>query len=172
MTLDRTFFIPRADLSRVFGNPAVVRQFEELQQTVATSEEVTTAAVGATDALKDATYITLSANTELTNERVFAVSAGMSLDVATPGQVRLTSNVFSDNGWPVELVATGATSVIVPATGVLATRGGVETFTNKTLNAPKLSGLVNAVDDAAAATAGVGVGEMYRDGSVLRVRVA
>lgn len=35
-----------------------------------------------------------------------------------------------------------------------------------------LAGLEDAVDDAAAATAGVGVGEMYRNGSVLMVRVA
>ena len=169
---DRTFFIPRADLSRVFGNPAVVRQFEELQQTVATSEEATTASVDATVALKDASYVTLSANAELSNERVFAVSAGLALDTATPGRVTLTSNVFSDNGWPVELVASGATSVALPATGVLATRAGAETFTNKTLNAPKLSGLVDAADDAAAATAGVPVGGIYRTGGSLKVRIA
>lgn len=35
-----------------------------------------------------------------------------------------------------------------------------------------ISSLVNAVDDAAAAAAGVPVGGMYRDGSVLMVRVA
>lgn len=35
----------------------------------------------------------------------------------------------------------------------------------------KLSGLTNAVDDAAAATAGVAVGQVYRNGSVLQIRV-
>jgi hypothetical protein len=35
-----------------------------------------------------------------------------------------------------------------------------------------LSTLVNASDDAAAALLGVAVGEMYRNGSILMVRVA
>lgn len=35
-----------------------------------------------------------------------------------------------------------------------------------------ISALVNAVNDAAAASAGVPVGGMYRNGSVLMVRVA
>ena len=38
--------------------------------------------------------------------------------------------------------------------------------------AAKLVGLSNAADDAAAATAGVAVGGMYRNGSILMVRVA
>lgn len=38
--------------------------------------------------------------------------------------------------------------------------------------ATMLGGLHNAVDDAAAATAGVAIGAMYRNGSVLMVRVA
>jgi len=37
---------------------------------------------------------------------------------------------------------------------------------------PRRSALVNAVDDTAAATAGVGLGEMYRNGSALMIRVA
>jgi len=35
-----------------------------------------------------------------------------------------------------------------------------------------LSSLADAVDDSAAAGAGVAVGQMYRDGSVLMIRVA
>jgi|GEM_PF-6953918 len=37
---------------------------------------------------------------------------------------------------------------------------------------PVLSSLADAVDDSAAAGAGVAVGQMYRDGSVLMIRVA
>ena len=37
---------------------------------------------------------------------------------------------------------------------------------------PVLAELTNAVDDTAAASAGVAVGQMYRDGSVLMIRVA
>lgn len=36
----------------------------------------------------------------------------------------------------------------------------------------KMTGLTNAADDSAAATAGVAVGQFYRNGSVLRVRVS
>jgi hypothetical protein len=161
-----------ADLSRVFGDPRVVRQFETLQEQVATTSDTTTAAVAETGALKDAAFVTLSANAELPNERVLAVGAGMALDTATPGLVRLISNVFSDNGWPVELVASGATSLGLPTVGILATRAGAETLSNKTLAEPKLSGLVDAADDAAAATAGVPVGGIYRTGSALKVRVS
>lgn len=35
----------------------------------------------------------------------------------------------------------------------------------------KMTGLTNAVDDSAAATAGVAVGQVYRNGSVLQIRV-
>ena len=42
-------------------------------------------------------------------------------------------------------------------------------ITHKQLN---LVGLINAVDDVAAASAGVPIGGMYRNGSVLMVRVA
>jgi hypothetical protein len=169
---DRTFFIDRPILFRVFGNdPLAVRKFETLQETVATSSEASTAAVEATALARDATYVTLSANDELPNERVLSVGPGLSL-ATTATQVQINSNVYSDNGWTVELVASGATSLVLPTSGILATRGGAETLTNKTLNAPKLSGLVNAADDTAAASAGVPVGGVYRDGSALRVRIA
>lgn len=34
------------------------------------------------------------------------------------------------------------------------------------------NGLTNAANDAAAATAGVGIGQLYRNGSVIQVRIA
>ena len=170
--IDRSFFLPRGDLSRVFGgNMALVHQFETLQENVATNTEASTAAVEATTTQREATFVTLSANAELPNERVLATGPGLSLDVGTAGQVTLSSNVFSDNGWPVQLVVTGATTLQLPSAGILATRTNAETFTNKTLAAPKLSGLTNAADDTAAAGAGVPVGGIYRDGSNLKVRV-
>lgn len=39
------------------------------------------------------------------------------------------------------------------------------------LDAPQLSSLVDAADDAAAATAGVVVGGVYRTGSALKIRI-
>ena len=170
--IDRTFFIDRGDLMRVFNNMGVVRRFETLQEQVATTSEATTANVAETSALKDATFVTLSANAELTGERVLAVGPGMQIDTSVADRVTLRANVYSDNGWPVELVVGGATSVGLPASGILATRAGAETFSNKTLAAPRLSGLVDAADDTAAATAGVPVGGVYRTSSALKVRVA
>jgi hypothetical protein len=170
--IDRSFFLDRNDLSRVFNNPTMVRKFETLQESVATSAEASTAAVEATQTQRDATYVTLSANAELPNERVLAVGAGLSLDIATAGQVRLIPSVYTEGGWQIQFVTVGATSLALPTSGFLATRAGVEALSNKTLAAPKLSGLVNAVDDAAAASGGVPVGGIYRDGSNLKVRVA
>ena len=167
------YFITRERLFNVFGGDAIaVRQFEAMQETVATTSDATTANVAETGALKDAAFVTLSANAELPNERILGVGSGMQLDTETPGRVVIRCNVYSDNGWPVELVASGATSVALPVAGILATRAGAETLSNKTLAAPKLSGLSDAADDAAAASAGVPVGGVYRNGSVLRVRVA
>jgi hypothetical protein len=47
----------------------------------------------------------------------------------------------------------------------------VDGYEFKTVGELSLGTLVNAVDDTAAAAAGVGVGRMYRNGSVLMVRV-
>lgn len=171
MTIDRTYFLPRTDLARIFGNPVLVRQFETLQETVATSAEASTAAVEATQSQREATYVTLSANSELPNERVLSVGPGMALEV-TPTQVKVVSNLYSDSGWTVQMNAVGATEVQLPTSGILATRGGAETFTNKTLAAPKLSGLVNAADDAAAAAGSVPVGGIYHNAGSLRVRLS
>lgn len=44
--------------------------------------------------------------------------------------------------------------------------------TAQEVNRLSLASLVNAVDDTAAATAGVPVGGLYRNGSVLMIRVA
>lgn len=170
---DRTFFIDRPMLYRMFGKDEMaVRKFETLQEKVATTETATAAAVDATQAQRDAAYVTLSANAELPNERVLLLGAGMSFDLATPGQVVIRSNLYSDSGHPVQFNAVGATTLQLPTAGILATTGGAETLTNKTLSAPKLSGLIDAADDAAAATAGVPVGGVYRTGSALKVRVA
>jgi hypothetical protein len=42
---------------------------------------------------------------------------------------------------------------------------------NRLLGLTDFGSLTNAVDDTAAATAGVNVGELYRNGSVVMVRV-
>lgn len=169
---DQTFFISREALHGVFGDHRVVRQFEDMQSRVANTEQVATSGLADTEAIKDATFVTLSANAGLPNERVLAVGAGLSIDVDEPGLITLSATVSAPNGHLVQFATTGATAVALPVTGFLATRAGAETLSNKTLDTPKLSGLGNYADDTAAAAGGVAVGAMYRNGSVLMVRVA
>lgn len=168
---DRTFFIDRAKLFGVFRDPVIVRQFEEMQDIVGTTSDVATANVAETQALRDASFVTLSSNAELTNERVLSVGPGLSLSASDTG-VTLTSNVYSDDGWPVQFNVTGATVLELPTAGIVATRSGAEALSNKTLAAPKLSGLGDYADDTAAASGGVPVGGVYHNSGALRVRLA
>lgn len=85
----------------------------------------------------------------------------------------------SDNVFP-KLIASEGAAPATPAAGTVVlyakTDGllyskddaGAET----PLSAPVLGLLTNAADDTAAATAGVAVGSLYRNGSVLMIRVA
>lgn len=168
---DTTFFIDREELSRVF-NPRAAMMFEEMQRRVASTEETVDANLGETGALMEAAFVTLSPNTELPNEYVLGVGEGLRLDVE-PGRVSLFSDAPRVNGGHrLEFLVAGPSTVAVPLGGILATREAVETLKNKTLDAPKMSGLVNAADDAAAAAAGVPVGGVYRNGSQVMVRTA
>lgn len=170
MTWD--FFIDRGELARTFGNPRVVRQFETMQQAVADVEEATSANVAATGALRDATFLTLSPNTELPNEYVLELGEGMAIE-AESGVARLTVKApIITSGHTVRLVASNDAELVLPIGGILATRTNAEVLENKTLASPKLSGLANAANDAAAAAAGVPVGGIYRNASALCVRVA
>lgn len=166
------FMISRADLSAAFGgNERVVRQFEEMQRQVAETGETAGANVEATAALKEASFITLSGNSELPNEYVLEVSEGLRI-VAEDGVLRLYLDApIVTGGFTVRLIATSDAELVLPVAGVLATRTNPELLENKTLAAPKLDGLEAAADDAAAAAAGVAVGQMYRNGSALMVRV-
>lgn len=166
------YFISRADLLEAFPLRAA-RQFEVMQQTVAKVEDTVTANVDATGALKDATFVTLSANAELPNERVLGLGEGLAFEL-TDGGVTLNTDALArvEGGHELRFVVSGDTELVLPLTGGVATRENVETLRNKTLEAPKLSGLKEATDDTAAATAGVPVGGMYRTGSALKVRLA
>ena len=62
-----------------------------------------------------------------------------------------------------------ATSTI---TGLDAALALLAPLNSPTLTTPSLAGLTDAADDAAAAGAGVPVGQVYRTGSTLKVRVA
>lgn len=170
---DATYFISRAELTRAGFSPKAVRQFEEMQFDQAQISQTVRANVEGTDTLKEATFLTLSPNAELPNERVLTLGDGLVFELSD-GEVKLdtTGLVRAYGGHTISFVGAGETEVAVPLSGTLATRENAETLSNKTLAAPKLSGLANAVDDTAAASAGVPVGGVYRNGSALQIRVA
>jgi hypothetical protein len=142
------YTISRADLAPVFGNnPRVLAQFEALQRKVIEHEDTIGANVDATNALADATFVTLSANAELPNEYVFQVGEGLSLD-ASGGVVALTLQApVLTGGFKVYMAAAGNSTLALPLFGTLAVE---EWFPGP------------YADDAAAAADGVAVGECYR----------
>ena len=156
------------------GNNRLVSAFEEQSEMVASLEVARQSQAEATDSAAQATYITASANAELPNERVF--QTGIGLTVADEDgflKVSVTQEVAQvTSGFTVTFSSTAPAAIVVPPRGVMATTANIETLSNKTLDAPKLSGLGNYANDAAAATGGVPVGGMYRNGSVLMQRVA
>lgn len=166
------FLIRREVLEKVFGQRWGAA-FENQQQTLADVQAATTTNVADTGLLKDAAFVTLSENAELPNERVLSLGDGLE-SVITSNSILLrlsADGARASGGYTVTFVATGESTVAVPLNGILATRDNAETLKNKTLDAPSLSGLTDAADDSAAATAGVPVGGMYRTGSSLKVRV-
>lgn len=155
-------------------NPRLVRAMEAQAQAVdATTEGLATQA-GATEAMQDAAVIVLAPNGAFQGERVLTLGQGLSgvdngatLTLKTSSKVPLVSGDFT-----LLIALAGNTTVAFPLAGSLSTLSNIETLTNKTLAAPKISDLGNYVDDAAAASGSVPVGGIYRDGSTLKVRVA
>ena len=167
--------LTRADLARAFGNdPVLIAAFEQQQETVEATAAASGAAVAATGDIQAATVLVLSANDAFENERILTADSGIEIeDGGGLLKVRVDDTVARvDGGFSATFIVTGTTAVIFPENGTLATTSGTETFTDKTLAAPKLSGLGNYADDSAAAAGGVPVGGVYRDGSTLKVRVS
>jgi len=166
--------IRREVLERVFGDRKSAQAFEAQQAALGVVSEGTTAALADTASLKEATFVTLSANAELPNEHVLSVGQGLSL-IASGTGILLSLSLDAprtSGGFRVTFVAEGDSTVAVPLTGILATRGNVETLGGKTLDRPSMIGLGDYADDTAAATGGIAVGGVYRTGSALKVRVA
>ncbi|RPF70445.1 hypothetical protein [Aurantiacibacter spongiae] len=171
--MERTYFIDRAELFGVGFSAKATRQFEDFQRQQASTEETVQSNVAGTQALRDASFVTLSPNAELPNERVLQLGTGLAFDISdTHVTLDTTGLVRASGGHEISLVAAGTTEIILPLTGFLVTRDAEEVLRNKTLPAPVLTDLENAADDAAAAAAGVPVGGVYRNGSNLQVRVA
>lgn len=164
----------REDLAAVFGNPRLVVAFEEQAEAVEQTSQAAAEAKDTSSSIAVATVLVLSANDVFENERIVTAGDGVEFDDdGTRLTVRisdLAARVTGDGR--LNFIITGATDLILPLTGTLASLEGSETLANKTLATPKLSGLGNYANDAAAAAGGVPVSGVYRNGSVLMVRVA
>lgn len=163
----------RSELAKAFPDqPRLVAAFEEQFEVVKSVADSPVTLAEATTALSDGTFVVLSPNEALTSERVLTPGPGVSLS-ADEGTVTISVEApLISGGHPVTFNAFGPTILSLPLSGILATRAGAETLTSKTLDAPKLSGLGDYANDAAAAAGGVPVGGMYRTASALMVRVA
>jgi hypothetical protein len=158
----------RDDLAQLVGmNPRLMSAFEDQAAAVQDS----TSKVAETAALKDATVIVLSANGDFTNERVLVVGDGIDIDVTDTTVSLRVKDVARTSNYTVMLIPPGDASLFLPVDGTLVSQEHAETLLQKTLDAPKLTGLGNYANDAAAATGGVPVTGVYRNGSVLMVRV-
>ena len=81
---------------------------------------------------------TLTAN----NSKAVIVNSGGSALTVTTGTLALAGNFATVGAYAITLTVTGTTGVTLPLTGTLATLAGAETFTNKTLTAPVINGVV------------------------------
>lgn len=140
--------LTRDDLSRLFpNNLKAVIAFEQLFLRLGAATEAISAGVDATDALNDATIVTLSPNNTLNNERVLSVDPSSMTITDTGGSVilGLLSVIAATYGYRLAFNLGGDTDVTIPYSGTMLT-----------------SGIGVYADDAAAAAGGVGVGEFYK----------
>jgi hypothetical protein len=154
--------ITRADLQRVFGNePKVIRFFEDLFVSNASNSEAAAAAGQATQAIQDASVVTLGPNAAFNNERVLTPGDGVELDTSNPAIVliKLLNLIVLNGGFQCVFNLAADTNLDLPVAGRLMTDA-------------VFAGLGNYANDAAASAGGVAVGSLYRNGSVLMVRVA
>lgn len=135
------FLLSREEIAQAFGSPRAIRRFEELQRSVVDTADTVTAGVASTAALRDATFVTLSANDELPNERVLAVGPGLSIQTAgAQATLRLTNAVpRATGGFSVQFTASGDSLVGLPLAGFLATRDDI-------IDAIASSGTVDSVN--------------------------
>ncbi len=118
------FVIPRDILVKALGNNRAVTVIERMGQTLTDTSAATTANVADTQTLKDAAFVTLSANADLPNERVLQFGRGIAADI-TSGSVtlRVDHNVpIVAGGFSVSFVAAGDSQLGLPPAGTLATQ--------------------------------------------------
>ena len=140
--------VARADLSAAFpNNPKLVLAFEQLfRRNVDVAGALVTGAAS-TQALQDATVVTLSPNDSFANERVLAVQAGSNLNLTDTGTQVIIGMVsrFIAQGGTCTFDLDSDTEVSLPPDGRVFT-----------------SSAGPYADDAAAAAAGIAIGELYK----------
>ena len=118
------YTIPRDQIAKVFARPRDQAAFEKLVSRFAEVDAQTVLAVEATQALADASFVTLSPNAELPNERVLQLGEGLVADVdagtITLGLSEEAARV--SGGFLATFVVEGEAMVVLPLTGRLTTR--------------------------------------------------
>jgi hypothetical protein len=169
------YTIPRDVLARALNNDQrAMAAFEQIAQVVGETEGAVITQAEATEALQDATVLVLSPNATFTNERVLRLGEGLrAYDDGTNLTIAVDDDVpHVQGGFEVTLTAQAVVNLVLPAAGIIATQDQEETLAQKTLSAPRLINVPNYADDAAAATGGIDIGQMYRTGNALKVRIA
>ncbi|MES2902687.1 MAG: hypothetical protein V4696_00735 [Pseudomonadota bacterium] len=171
---EETPLLPRALLAEFFGkNLRLMQGFEQVGLIAEETSEAVASTVAATDSLQDATVLVLSANGAFTNERVLTIGSGIeAVDNGMTLTLRVKGDVARTEDFGVKFIPPGEAILFLPIEGTLATREGEEMLEGKTLVAPRLATIPNYANDAAAAAGGVEIAQVYRNGSVLMVRVA
>jgi hypothetical protein len=156
------------------GDERMIRAMEDQQEQVIASTNGLQTTAQATERLEQASVIVLAGNEAFTNERVLNLGRGLNGDDRDGVLTIQTSDIVPlvTGGFSVTLVVVGDSQVRLPLNGTLATVANPETLERKTLDAPSVANIGNYANDAAAAGGGVPVGGIYRNGSVLQVRVS
>lgn len=151
----------RDALARHFGNDhRTIAALEQLFDEVEANGAKLASTADATDELNDATVLTLSPNATLNNERVLQLDAGLDADDDGIFLTLKLVSVARTEGFGVTFIADGDSELIVPLAGTV--------LVAEHIGAQLLGNFAN---DAAAAAGGVPIEGLYRNGSVLMVRV-
>lgn len=167
--------IDRKMLAEAFPHsPRLVRAFEAQAQAVEASSSGLETQAQATEKLQDASVIVLAPNGAFSGERVLVLGPGLvGVDNGSTLTIQTSTKVPLVNGdFGLTITLAGNSAVAIPLTGIIATLANIETLSNKTLKAPKITDIGDYADDAAASAGGVPVGGVYRTASVLKVRTA
>lgn len=141
--------VDRSDFARIQGiSPKVIRFFEELFGTTQSTAAAVSSGAEATQSIQDATVLALSPNAAFNNERVIDFDSGQFLVVdGGPGgsySVQLVSFIATNGGYQCTFNLEADTNLTLPSLGRVPSSA----------DGPY-------ADDAAAAAAGVEVGEWY-----------